>query len=159
MATSYNRRRISSGTRAANRRRATSRSGGYGRSYSSRIKSGMSSGSFTTIRNELECKINALQCLYATTKSPNARWSPSPAQISKFANLVNKGANIHKVTGRQIAKWSKSYSNVTTPTTAMKALKYRFGAAVKGVTFGPSSGNFLVATASTIKGKPFKFPK
>lgn len=157
MATSYNRRRSSSGTRSTNRRRATSNYGGYGRTTGSRSKT--SSGSFTTIRSQIENKINAYQHLYATTKSPNTKWSPSPAQITKFCNLVNKGANVYKVTGRQIAKWSKTYNNVTSPATAMKALKNRFGAAVKGVTFGPTSGNFLVATASTHKGKPFKFPK
>lgn len=157
MATSYNRRRTSSGTRASNRRRATSNSAGYSRTTGSRPKA--SSGSFTTIRNQIENKINAFQQLYATTQSPNTKWSPSPAQITKFCNLVNKGANVYKVTGRQIARWSKNYNSVTTPTTAMKALKNRFGTAVKGVTFGPTNGNFLVATASTIKGKPFKFPK
>lgn len=156
MAIPYYKRRTTGST--GNRWGGTVTGSGSWRTTGGGAKSGASSRSFNTIRNDLQTKICSYQFLFATTKGGKKSWCPTPATISKFTNLVNKGAVIHKVTGQQVAKWAHTHKPYTSPTSAYKALKSRFGSAVKGVTYGPG-GNFLVATSNFHKGKPFRFPK
>ena len=83
---------------------------------------------------------------------------PSPATLKNFANWVNKGAYVWKVTNKQIAKWCNTNPNMKSCTTVKNALCNRFGKnTIKAVTWN-KSGGYLVATAPTYRGKPFKFP-
>src|SRR3972149_3877999 len=142
MATSYNKRRTTSRSKSGRWGGSGWGSGSWRGTTRSSAKSAASGRSFHTIKNEIQKKIDSFQYLVSTTDNGNKNWTPTPATITKFANLVNKGAVIHKVTGRQIAKWAKWSRPCSSPTSALRVLKDRFGTAVKGVTYGPS-GNFL----------------
>ncbi len=83
---------------------------------------------------------------------------PSPATLKTFANWINKGANIYKVTNAQINKWCHTQQTFKTCTSAKTALCNKFGKATIKAIAPCKTGGFLVATAPTWHGKPFKFP-
>jgi hypothetical protein len=84
---------------------------------------------------------------------------PTPGTLKNFANWVNKGANVWKVTNTQIKKWCNTNQNFKTCASAKTALCNKFGkTTIKGLTYN-KTGGWLVVTAPTFKGKPFRFPR
>ncbi len=113
--------------------------------------------SYSQVKNTLQCKINSYRCLFQQAQS-SGHYRPTPATINRFANLVNKGANIYCVSGSMIGRWTKWPTPITSASTALRGLKRRFGTAIKAVTPTGNGNSFLVATSGTFRGKPFKFP-
>ena len=109
------------------------------------------------VRTTLENKINAYRYLYAQCQT-TGQYKPSPAVINRFANLVNKGATIHKVSGVAIARWYKNMKPTYTASWATKGLKWKYGAAIKAVWPTGNGRTYMVATSPNYKGKPFRFP-
>lgn len=121
---------------------------------------GMQSGTnwkYGLVRTNLQNKINAYRYLYAQCQvtGPN---KPSPVVINKFANLVNKGAMLHKVSAAAIARWYKDMKPTYTTSWATKGLKWKYGAAIKAVWPTGNGRTYMVATNPTHKGRPFRFP-
>ena len=109
------------------------------------------------VRTNLQNKINAYRTLYAQC-NVTGPYKPSPTTINKFANYVNKGYMLHKISGTQIAKWDKKHNPSWTITWATKCLKAKYGAAIKALFPTGNGRTYMVATSPTWKGKPFKFP-
>lgn len=131
---------------------------GTGRTRRGRTVTGTS---FTTVRNNLQNKIQSFQTLWRQTQGKGSN-RPSPATINRFASLVSKGAVIYTVSPTKISKFAKATgksinwkTRSPSAAAATKVLKAKFGGAVKGV-FRGVDGKFVVAAAPQWKGKPFK---
>lgn len=153
----------SAGSRSANRPTRTSswkssktRSTSWRKATSTRTST--SGPKWTGVRSQLANKIQSYQTLQNQTQGPANPGQPSPATINRWTNLVNKGAVIWQVTPGQFARAARTPQKVKSASGALKALRSRFGtSAIKAVT--PSrKGGWLVATASQVKGKSFRFP-
>ena len=120
-------------------------------------KNPTSNYNYTMVRSNLQNKINAYRYLFDQCKTTGP-YKPSPAVINKFANWVNKGAMLHKVSGASIAKWCKDHKPTYTMSWATKGLKSKYGVAIKGLYPTGNGKWYMVATNPTFKGKPFRFP-
>ena len=110
-----------------------------------------------TVRNNLQNKINSYRCLWQQMQYKGTT-KPTPATITRFTNLVNKGAYVWCISGNNITRWTNWPTPVKSAPMAMKGLKKKWGTAIKAVTPTGHGNTFLVATVCTYKGKPFKFP-
>ena len=140
--------------RTGNYRRTTKTQHTWG-SYGTTYKPNTGTRNYNTVRNYIQNKINSYRCLWQQTQG---NYKPSPTTITRFYNLVNKGANVWCVSGNRITRWTKWPTPVKSANTAMKGLKKKWGTAIKAVTPIGKGNNYLIATTCTYKGKPFKFP-
>jgi len=149
-----------SGTRSASSgtsRTRSAASSGSRTGASQATRSTRTSGStYTTVRNQLDKQIDSLRTLKAQTQGPAGKGRPTPATINKFANVVTGGGIVRQATTQAIqrtARWTKPCNSATT---ALKALRSKFGATIKAV--APSkNGGWLIAASPTWKGRPFSF--
>ena len=134
-----------------------SKSGNSGGSIASGYK-----GCNTTFAN----KVNSFKTLVSQTQgSTSNKWGrPTPTTLNTFANWINKGAIIQTVSPIQVAKWAKSknktFTTTTgTPTSCKNVLCAKFGKSAIKAVCRTKTGAFMVATAPTVSGKTFCFPK
>jgi hypothetical protein len=139
----------------ASRSRRTS-AAGKSRSTASRKTSSSSSQSYTSVKQQLDQQINALRQLKSQAEGKGAQGRPSPATISRFANVVNSGGVIRKASTAAIQRTAGRNRQCRTAGAAFKALKSKYGATIKAVS-PAKNGGWLIAASSTWKGKPFKF--
>lgn len=107
-------------------------------------------------------KIQSWKNILNQTRGPASCKRPTPAQLNTFANWVNKGAVVQTVTAAKVNKWAMAKNKTftkTSPASCKNVLAAKFGKnAIKAVCLS-KTGSFIVATAPTVKGKPFQFPK
>ena len=60
---------------------------------------------YGNINNVFESKVKCFRMLCDQTRGTAKGTRPTPAHLKTFANWVNKGANIYKVTNTQMNKW------------------------------------------------------
>lgn len=122
---------------------------------------------YSTVRCNLERKLNSYRTLYAQTQGRAPYGRPTPTVLNSFTKWIDKGAILHRVSPTQIYRWAKtckkwkySTSKFDTPTAAKNVLKTKYGTTfIKGVT-KDKQGWFLVATPPMWHGRPFnKFPR
>ena len=119
--------------------------------------SGIASG-YRQVNNMFSSRVQSYRTLCEQTKGAGGKNRPTPSTLKSFANWINKGANICKVTNAQINRWCKPNTTVKSPAACKTVLCSRFGkTAIKAVTCGKTG--FIVACAPTVNGKNFKFPK
>jgi len=122
-------------------------------------------GGYKTVCSTLENKINSFRTIVGVTKGAAGKFPrPTPAILNSFANWVNKGANIQTVSPTQVARWSKAtkYNFNTknpTPAACKNVLCAKYGKVAIKAVCRTSNGKFLVATAPTVKGRAFHFPR
>jgi hypothetical protein len=116
-------------------------------------------GNYTGLRDNFQQKIDSYRTLYGETQGTTGAGRPSPTALNTFANWVNKGAVIHKVSPIQLNRWSDTSRKCTTATAAKNVLWNKFGKTPIWGVCKSKSGSFLVATAPTYKGRNFTFPR
>jgi hypothetical protein len=150
-----------------------SNTGGWGgsgttkRTKTKRTSSGAggATGSYKTVCSNLEKKISSFRTIVGQTKGAAGKFPrPTAATLNSFANWVNKGANIQMVSPTQVARWSKAtkYNFNTknpTPAACKNVLCAKYGKSAIKAVCRTSTGKFLVATAPTVKGRAFNFPR
>ncbi len=109
-------------------------------------------------------KMNSYKMLYNQTMGPAKHQRPSPTTLNTFANWVGKGAVIQTVSAAQVNRWAKTTSKnfntrTSTPNACKTVLCAKFGKTTIKAVARSKSGSFMVATAPTVKGKCFCFPK
>lgn len=123
-------------------------------------KSTRSGGSsYMNLKNCFQQKINSYRTLVSQTQGASGAGRPSPATLNSFANWINKGCVIHKVSSAQISRWSPSGKKCSTPSTAKTILYSKFGKSPIKAVCKSKGGSFLVATTPTYRGRSFKFPR
>lgn len=147
--------------------KSTSSHTGFGKSFrsASSIKSTSSAQGtscaqgYGNINSTFENKVKSFRMLCDQTRGPATATRPSPANLKTFANWVNKGANICKVSNAQINKWCNTKQSFKGITGAKNVLCKKFGKSTIKAVAPCKSGGFIVATAATVRGKSFNFPK
>lgn len=161
-------RSFATGKSSSSRKSKSTRSawGKSFRSASAGKSTGGASGKGTTcargygnINSTFETKVKCFRMLCDQTRGPAKGTRPSPAHLKTFANWVNKGANICKVTNTQLNKWCKTNQSIKSTTSAKNVLCKKFGKSTIKAVAPCKSGGFIVATAATVRGKSFNFPK
>ena len=109
-------------------------------------------------------KMNSYKMLYNQTKGPAKHQRPSPTTLNTFANWIGKGAVIQTVSAAQVNRWAKTArknfnTRTPTPNACKSVLCAKFGKTTIKAVARSKSGSFMVATAPTVKGKCFCFPK
>ena len=113
---------------------------------------------YNQIYDTFETRYRSYRMLWDQTRGTCKGNRPSPATLKTFANWINKGANVWKVTNTQINKWCHTKQTFKSCATAKTALCGKFGkGTIKAITWN-KTGGYLVATAPIYQGKPFKFP-
>ena len=162
-------RSSATGTKRSSNRKSTSSRTGFGKSFRSASASKSTSGArgkgttcargYGNINSSFEHKVRCFRMLCDQTCGPAKATRPSPAHLKTFANWVNKGANICKVTNTQINKWCETKQSFKGVTGAKNVLCKKFGKSTIKAVAPCKSGGFIVATAATVRGKSFIFPK
>ena len=117
---------------------------------------------YKTVCASLERKLDSFKTLYNQTKGVAKCARPTPAVLNSFTNWINKGAVVQTVKMAQIAQWAR-LANKTfntrnpTPTACKNVLCSKFGKTTIKAVARTKSGQFMVATASSWRGKPFCF--
>jgi hypothetical protein len=111
----------------------------------------------------LQRKLDSFKTLFNQTKGPAKFTRPTPATINSFCNWVNKGAVVQTVSPGTIARWARlANQNFNTqnptPSACKTVLCGKFGRTTIKAVARTKSGQFMVATSPTWKGKSFKFP-
>ncbi len=147
--------------------------GNYGKNYTSGTNKGKTASckvsgyarttgiarGYNQVCCTFESRYKYYRMLWDQTRGACRGTRPTPATLKSFANWVNKGANIWKVTNTQINKWCNTKQTFKTCASAKTALCNKFGkTAIKAITYD-KSGGYLVVTPPNYHGKPFKFPK
>lgn len=143
--------RASASSRAS--RPSTSRSS---RSSAARKSSSGGSKGYGAVKNQLEQKIDSLRQIKAQAEGSSGKSRPSPATLTRFANVVSRGGVVRQASTQAIqraASWKKPCNSAASVT---KALKSKFGQTIKAVA-PAKNGGWLIAASSTWKGKPFRF--
>jgi len=128
-------------------------------------KSSGSKQTYTKVCNTFQNKIASFKTLCTQAKATTGRYTrPKPATLNSFANWINKGAIIQTVTCAQIARWAKTANvnfntQMASPTSCKTVLCKKFGKSNIKAVCRTSSGNFMVATSPTCKGRGFTFPR
>ena len=127
------------------------------------IKSGGSRGPTTApgynqIHSAFSYKIQSYRTLWDQTRGTASKTRPTPATLKTFANWIDKGAYVWRVTNSQINKWCHTNQTYKTNSAVKKVLSNKFGKNTIKAVCCAKSGGYIVATAPTWKGKPFKFP-
>jgi hypothetical protein len=111
---------------------------------------------FASVRSVCQNKINAFQTVVTQTAGAGAKFRPTPSQLNTFARLIDKGAQIQRVTNSQLNRWA-GRNRTWTPGSVKSVLSSKFGrTCIKAVAFN-KTGGFIVATTPTRKGRPFRF--
>jgi len=128
-------------------------------------KSSSGKQTYTKVCNTFQNKIASFKTLCNQAKATSGRYTrPKPATLNSFANWINKGAIIQTVSCAQIAKWAKTTNinfntQIASPTSCKTVLCKKFGKSNIKAVCRTSSGNFMVATSPTCKGRGFTFPR
>lgn len=149
--------------------RPTSSRSGWGKSFRSASTGTSSTGvqgkgtncahGYGNINDMFETKVKCFRMLCDQTRGTAKGTRPTPAHLKTFANWVNKGANVYKVTNTQINKWCNTNQSFKSTTSAKNILCKKFGKSTIKAVAPCKSGGFIVATAATVRGKCFNFPK
>jgi len=113
---------------------------------------------YQNVNSAFEWKVRSFRTLWDQTRGPAKYGRPSPATLKTFANWINKGAYVWRVTNTQVNKWCKTNQQYKTGTSVKTVLGGKFGKSTIKAVACDKSGGFIVATAPTYKGKPFNFP-
>jgi hypothetical protein len=111
------------------------------------------------INNTFEFKMRSFRTLWDQTRGPAKGTRPKPTTLRTFANWINKGAYVWRVTNTQVNKWCNTNRKWKNGTAVKNALCNQFGKNTIKAVACDKSGGYLVVTAPTWKGKPFCFPK
>ena len=141
--------------------------GGYGKNWASPTgtytrkatgQAGTIARGYGQIGWMFENRARSFRMLWDQTRGACKYKRPTPTTLKTFSNWINKGAYVWKVTNNQINKWCHTNQKFNTCASVKTVLGNKFGkTTIKAVTFD-KSGNYLVATAPTYKGKPFCWP-
>jgi hypothetical protein len=123
--------------------RTQSRKSGAGQSYAS-------------VRQQFEKKIQSFQTLKNQCKGTPKSGRPSAATLNRWGSLINQGATIYQISGAQMNRATPGSQPCKSAGTAMKALRQKYGGAIKAVTQGKNK-SWLVAASAT-KSKRFRPP-
>ncbi len=114
---------------------------------------------YQSVWNSFNNKIASYKFLTNQTMGAAKFGRPTPASLNTFAKWIEKGALVHKVTAAQLKRWSHSTQSFKTVASAKSAMCQKFGKGPIKAVICNRTGGFLVATASTWKGKSFKLPR
>ena len=114
---------------------------------------------YSNIYNAFEWKMRSYRTLWDQTRGPAKYSRPTPATLKTFANWINKGSYVWRVTNSQINKWCNTNRKYSSGTAVKSALCQTFGKNTIKAVACDKGGGYLVATSPTWKGKPFHFPK
>lgn len=79
----------------------------------------------------------------------------SPTSANKWIKYVNNGTYIYKFNHNEFCRFfGARFNNWTTPNSACRFLRNRFGAGIKDVTRG-KGGCWLIAATPTVTARPF----
>lgn len=140
-------------------RRTSTGFGGYRttnrKSTSRTTKTGYKPTNFTTQKNAITAKIGSFRNLnQQVSGSTSVAFSPTTA--NKFISLVNNGNFVYKFSGQQFSKvFGAQFTTDWNNTTALKALRGKFGTGIKAVVRGRGN-NWLVAASPNVKGAVFR---
>jgi hypothetical protein len=140
--------------------------GSYGRTGGTR-KSGRSGGSWTGYKgicNTCEQKINSYRTLWNQAKGPASSNGPTPGTLNSFCNWINKGHVVQTCSPAQVWRWAQSTNKNfnlrnATPTACKTVLAAKFGKSCIKAVAKTKSGQFMVVTSPTLKGRTFNFPR
>ena len=114
---------------------------------------------YKNVWNCFNQKIASYKTLCGQASGPARFTRPSPTTLNTMAKWIDKGAVVHKISGAQVKRWSKSNKAFKSAASAKTVLAKRFGkSTIKAVTTD-KGGAFLVACSSKVKGKTFNFPR
>lgn len=137
----------------------TSSTGGTGGTGWNRTGTGHSTSSysptqFTNVCNTMQQRMGSYRTLYTQCKGPGKVTSFSPTTANKWIKFINSGALVYKFTNIECARWFGSQFNHTTPSSAYRIMRQRFGSGIKAVTRG--KGNcWLVAATQSVTARQF----
>ncbi len=120
---------------------------------------------YTNVCKAFQYKISSFKTLCNQAKATTGNFTrPKPSTLNSFANWINKGAIVQTVSCNQVAKWAKTANcNFSTKTASPASCKTilckKFGKTSIKAVCRTKSGNFMVATSPTCKGRGFTFPK
>jgi len=120
---------------------------------------------YTKVCNTFQNKIASFKTLCNQAKATSGRFTrPKPATLNSFANWINKGAIIQTVSCAQIARWAKNANvnfntKIASPSSCKSVLAKKFGKSNIKAVCRTSSGNFMVATSPTCKGRGLTFSR
>ena len=108
-------------------------------------------------------KVNSYKELYKQTFGAAKHPRPTTTVLNSFANWINKGAVVQTVSCATVSKWARTCNKTfstrnATPAACMNVLTTKFGKTTIKACARTKTGGFMVATATTWKGKPFCFP-
>lgn len=114
---------------------------------------------YAQVGNQFEQKIASYRTLFNQAKGPAKFSRPAPATLASFANWIDKGAVVQRVSAAQCTRWSTTGRPCRTAAAAKAALTSKFGRTTIKAVLKDKSGGFLVATAPQYKGRKFTFPR
>lgn len=120
---------------------------------------------YKNVCNTFQNKIASYRTLMDQTKGTAGKFPrPTPSVLNSFANWINKGAIVQVVSPTQVARWAKSTKfnfnpQSASPTTCKNVLCAKYGKATIKAVCRSKTGKFIVATAPTVKGRSFSFPR
>ena len=157
MATSYK-------SRSGSNWRSSGRSSSTGRRTSTSRKTGTSCApGYSNVYNCFQTKVTSYRTLANQTRGTSSGSRPSPATLKSFGTWIEKGANIQTVSSAQLKRWCGKTNagkwNWNSPTSTKNFLWSKFGKGCIKAVAKSKTGSFIVATASSWKGKSFCFPK
>jgi hypothetical protein len=114
---------------------------------------------YAQVGNQFEQKIASYRTLFNQAKGPAKFQRPAPATLSSFANWIDKGAVVQRVSAAQCTRWSTTGRPCRTAAAAKAALTSKFGRTTIKAVMKDKSGGFLVATSPQHKGRKFSFPR
>jgi len=130
----------------------------------SNVAKGGTSG-YKNVCNTFQNKISSYRTLMDQTKGTAGKFPrPTPAVLNSFANWINKGAIVQVVSPTQVARWAKSTkynfnAQSASPTSCKNVLCAKYGKTTIKAVCRSKTGKFIVATAPTLKGRAFCFPR
>ncbi len=142
------------GSKKSTGRSSNKRSGG----------SSIGSTAYRTCCNSFEQKIDSYKTLCEQTRGAGSAGKPTPATLNSFANWINKGAIVQTCTPTQVSRWARAKNKNfnprnPSPTSCKNVLTAKFGRTTIKAVARTKSGQFMVATTPTVKGRSFCFPQ
>lgn len=113
-------------------------------------------GNYAAVRKQLSAKVSSYRLLLGQLQGRSGAGAPGTTTVNRLANLVARGANVYTVSHATVARLAGGKKNaVRSVSKVLRALRSRYGTAIKAVAAGKGS-NWLIAAMTRVGGKPFR---
>ena len=109
---------------------------------------------FITARKEVVARIGSYQALSNQWSGISNVTGFSPTTANRWIRFVSNGSRIYSFSSGQFSRLFGSEWNHSSPTTAYRFLRRKYGAGIKAVTRGRNN-TWLIAASPNISARPF----